>query len=71
MTVLSFCFLQHRYDEIVKWYKDLADNNQNIVKFVASIGESLEKRAQPAIHITAAENPGKKIYFQCQIHASE
>jgi murein tripeptide amidase MpaA len=63
--------VQHRYADIVKWYEDLANNNPNIVKYVESIGKSVEGRDQPAVHI-AGENPnGNKIYFQCQIHASK
>ena len=53
----------------MRWYADLARENPQIVKFVPSIGESYEGRNQPAVHITMADNPSKKIYFQCQIHA--
>ncbi len=69
------CSSQHRYDEIVDWYKNKLGNDveKNVVKFVSSIGKSVEGRDQPAVHITAAENPENKmqIYFQCQIHASK
>ena len=64
------CFLQHRYDEIVDWYKTLASDNSNVVKYVESIGKSVEGRDQPAVHITTANGNVNKIYFQCQIHAS-
>lgn len=76
MTVSSSCLLQHHYAEIVDWYKDLAESKYpDIVKFIPSIGKSLEGRDQPAVHITGLIDPekpkDKKIYFQCQIHASE
>ena len=64
--------MQHRYADIVKWYEDLASNNPTIVKYVASIGKSVDGRDQPAVHIRGEENQsGNKIYFQCQIHASK
>lgn len=62
---------QHPYDEIIKWYEQLAQDYESVVNYVPSIGKSLEGRDQPAVHITA--NPGTDknfIYFQCQIHAS-
>ena len=63
--------MQHRYGDIVEWYSKLADDNSDIVKFFESIGKSYEGRDQPAVHITANAEADKKIYFQCQIHASE
>ena len=63
--------MQHRYADIVNWYEELASNNPTIVKYVASIGKSVEGRDQPAVHIAAAGGNGNKIYFQCQIHASK
>lgn len=50
------------------WYEDLAVGYPDIVKFVPSIGKSLEGRDMPAVHITASSSP-RKYYFQCQIHA--
>ena len=46
-------------------------NNTDLVKFVPSIGKSLEGRDMPAIHITATDGGEhvNKIYLQCQIHA--
>ena len=62
---------QHRYDAIVEWWSKLAEDNPDLVKYEESIGKSLEGRDQPAVHITASMEPDvKKIYFQCQIHAS-
>lgn len=61
---------QHRYDDIVNWYKELSSKFSDLVKYDESIGKSFEGRDQPAVHITAASNPTEKIYFQCQIHAS-
>ena len=63
--------VQHRYDDIVKWYQALADKYPKLVTFVPSIGKSYEGRDQPAVHITADAAATKKIYFQCQIHASK
>lgn len=65
------CLVQHRYADIVNWYENLASNNPTIVKYVASIGKSVESRDQPAVHITGASGSVNKIYFQCQIHASK
>ena len=62
---------QHRYDEIVEWYADLAANNPDVIKFVPSIGKSVEGRDQPAVHITDGWQEKDKVYFQCQIHASK
>lgn len=69
---MRFWNLQHRYDEIINWYKELADKHPDIVKKIEIIGKSYEGREQPAVHITLNEDPeSPKIYFQCQIHASE
>lgn len=71
MTFSLISFSQHEYEEIVNWYKDLASQNPNIVKYVESIGKSVEGRDQPAVHITSSSSTNvKRIYFQCQIHAS-
>ena len=56
--------VQHRYDEIVKWYQDMAEKFNDLVTFVPSIGKSYEGRDQPAVHITADAAAMKKIYFQ-------
>ena len=63
--------LQHEYKEIVNWYNALAANYSRIVKYVESIGKSLEGRDIPAVHFTASTSPEYTVYFQCQIHASE
>ena len=68
---LSLFGVQHRYEDIVKWYQDLADKFPSLIRFVPSIGKSYEGRDQPAVHITSAAEPTKNIYFQCQIHASK
>jgi murein tripeptide amidase MpaA len=49
----------------------MATKYHELAKFVESIGKSVEGRDQPAFHITAAKDDVNKIYFQCQIHASE
>ena len=53
------------------WYEELRDRHSNLVTYEV-IGESLEGRPMSALHITAPTSPEdkKKIYFQCQIHAS-
>ena len=70
IRTLNISNSQHKYDEIVKWYQDLADNNKYVVTYVPSIGKSVEGRDQPAVHITTNSDADMKIYFQCQIHAS-
>ena len=69
---ISTFFLQHEYEDIVNWYSELSMNNPDLVKFVPSIGKSVDGRDMPAVHITASTSADTmKIYFQCQIHASE
>ena len=70
LLMTSLFGIQHRYDDIVEWYKGL-EQKSDIVKFIPSIGKSVEGRDQPAVHITAVTDAAKKIYFQCQIHASK
>ena len=70
MVFILFFSYQHRYDDIVKWWSELAEDNTEIVKYEESIGKSYEGRDIPAVHITANLNREKVIYFQCQIHAS-
>ncbi len=54
------------------WYKQLASDNSNVVKFMDSIGKSVEGRDQPVVVIgTSGATNLKQIYFQCQIHASK
>lgn len=62
----------HTYEEIVAWYKELAQKHADLVKYVPSIGASVEGREQPAVHITSGKTKSPlKVYFQCQIHARE
>ena len=68
--ILNISF-QHRYDEILEWYTNLASNNPDVMRFVPSIGKSVEGRDQPAVHITDGWQTKDKVYFQCQIHASK
>ena len=63
--------LKHEYPDIVNWYEELSKKFPEIVKFVPSIGKSVEGRDMPAVHITASSTDALKIYFQCQIHASK
>lgn len=63
---------QHDYEATKSWYRNLARDHRDLVRYNASIGKSVEGRDMPAVHITANHNSGrKKIYFQCQIHARE
>ena len=63
--------LKHEYPDIVNWYEELSKKFPEIVKFVPSIGKSVEGRDMSAVHITASSTDALKIYFQCQIHASK
>ncbi|KXN65435.1 hypothetical protein CONCODRAFT_12973 [Conidiobolus coronatus NRRL 28638] len=62
----------HTYEEIKTWYCQHAQNNVGIVKFVPSIGKTIEGNDIFAVHLT---NPNgvakKKIWFQSLIHARE
>ena len=73
-NVHNFSYVQHRYDEIVAWYKNKCENEHpEICVYIDSIGKSFEGRDQPSILIGSNSIPDKptvKIYFQCQIHAS-
>ena len=54
------------------WYEEIATEYSELVVYVPTIGQSIEGRAMPAVHITANKVVETfKIYFQCQIHASE
>ena len=67
--LLFTLFLQHPYVDIVDWYKKLASDNPSVpIKYVESIGKSVEGRDQPAVHIGSGDI---QIYSQCQIHASK
>ena len=55
--------LKHEYPDIVNWYDELSQNFPEIVKFVPSIGKSVEGRDMPAVHITASSTNVLKIYF--------
>ena len=55
----------------MNWYEELSKEFPEIVKFVPSVGKSVEGRDMPPVHITASSADALKIYFQCQIHASK
>ncbi|CAI8026890.1 Mast cell carboxypeptidase A [Geodia barretti] len=62
----------HPYDDIVAWYQTLGKNYSGLVKYVESIGMSVEGRNIPAVHITnILADPINTVYFQCQLHARE
>ena len=72
ITIANELLLQHPYDDIVAWYQTLGKNYSGLVKYVESIGMSVEGRNIPAIHITnILADPINTVYFQCQLHASE
>ncbi len=64
---------QHDYEAICQWYEQLASCHPDLVTYVSSIGQTVEGRDTPAVHITATGNKTDtlKIYFQCVIHASK
>lgn len=62
--------MQHQYEEIVEWYRNLTSDYSKISRFVENIGTSFEGRNIPAVHFTASKSPDFTVYFQCQIHAS-
>ena len=66
----ALLYMQHRYKDIVEWYQKLASDYSDIVKYVDSIGRSIEGRDMPAVHFTKNTAPKYTVYFQCQIHAS-
>jgi hypothetical protein len=66
----------HRFGEIVRRTKELADNNKENTKYVASIGKSHEGREIPVIHLTGSNSKagdGKKmqIWINGGQHARE
>ncbi|KXN64594.1 peptidase M14, carboxypeptidase A, partial [Conidiobolus coronatus NRRL 28638] len=62
----------HTYDEIKDWYTQHAQNNQGIVKFVPSIGKTLQGNDIFAVHLTNPNGAAKKkIWFESLIHARE
>jgi len=71
-TSLEWHTEYHTYEEIVRWYEDLAAGSP-LVTYISSIGTSYGNRNQPAVVITSTTGgSGKpKIYWQCQIHARE
>jgi len=64
-----------RYDDIVGYTKSLNAQYPSITWWVESIGESVEGRPIPALHINATSGsdsgPTKKIYWQAGQHARE
>ena len=64
--------IQHDLMSIQKWYRKLATDNPSLVRYVPSIGKTVEGRDMVAVHITASSAPERpRIYIQCLIHASE
>jgi murein tripeptide amidase MpaA len=71
----------HPFEEIYGWYKRLAAENTELVRFVDGIGQTIEKRPIFALHIgkggSGGEDPSdgprrpNKIWLQCLIHARE
>ena len=63
--------MQHPYEDIVEWYRNLTRDYSSISRFVESIGVSSQGRNIPAVHFSGTETPEYTVYFQCQIHASK
>jgi len=62
----------HNYSEIVAYYQTLANTHPTLITFIANVGNSLEGRAIPAIHVTAGTaTTKKKIFFNGGQHARE
>ncbi|KXN64638.1 Zn-dependent exopeptidase, partial [Conidiobolus coronatus NRRL 28638] len=62
----------HTYDEIKAWYTQHAQNNAGAVKFVPSIGKTLQGNDIFAVHLTNPNGAAKKkIWFESLIHARE
>ncbi|KXN66061.1 peptidase M14, carboxypeptidase A, partial [Conidiobolus coronatus NRRL 28638] len=62
----------HTYDEIKAWYTQHAKDNQGVVKFVPSIGKTLQGNDIFAVHLTNPNGAAKKkIWFESLIHARE
>lgn len=77
----------HPFEEIYAWYKKLAAENTDLVRFVDGIGHTIEKRPIFAVHIGKGGSSAKrtdsgsdpsdgvekpnKIWLQCLIHARE
>ena len=69
---LHFLVVQHDLTSIQQWYHKLATDNPSLVRYVSSIGKTVEGRDMVAVHITASSAPGRpRIYIQCLIHASK
>jgi hypothetical protein len=59
-------------DELLGFYKDLAQKHPDLVRYVPSIGKSHEGRDIPAFHVKGKNYQGsKKFYFEGLIHARE
>ncbi|KAK9763898.1 hypothetical protein K7432_009037 [Basidiobolus ranarum] len=62
----------HTYEDIVEWLDTLANTYPTLVKLVPSIGESIEGRDIPALHLTSSIGSNKKqFWFQGLQHARE
>jgi len=66
----SWYDVYHPYAEIVQHIQELAIQYPLLVKYIPSIGESVEGRALPALTVTTA-NPPFKIFFGGGQHARE
>jgi len=73
VTDSTFFLNYQRYDDIVGYFKSLNTQYPDITWYVDSIGESIEGRRIPALHInaTTGSGPRRKIYFQSLQHARE
>ena len=68
----SFFMDYSPYDKVKEWYKKLSEQFPELVRFVPSIGKSIEGRDIFAIHLTSpVKGTKKQFYFESLIHARE
>lgn len=64
----------HTYDQIKLWFQALSVKHQDLVRFVPSIGQSVQGRDLFAVHISAnisSSTKKPKVWFQSLIHPRE
>ncbi|KAJ3028002.1 UNVERIFIED_CONTAM: hypothetical protein HDU68_002684 [Siphonaria sp. JEL0065] len=63
----------HKYNEIVAWFKDLAQKHPDLIEFIPSIGKTYLKKDIIAIKVTSSVNKATKsqLWFHSGDHARE
>lgn len=62
----------HTFDEIVNWYKTLAEQHSSFITFHPQLGQSIEGRSLP--YLVVSSNPGRArhvVWLQALQHARE